>query len=444
MRKSKIIKRRNVYFLSAVFFASAILFYEAHPNHFYRDFAEREVQRLLPGGVRVEMERIEGGILRKLVLENVRVSSGNEASGVNIERVEVDYRIWYQLLGNTAFSRYLKNKRKITLYLGDKEKDLKTAFFELDGTTEALDAVGYVTFGEKEKVSLKGSIKKEGLSRLSINFKKGELDLEIEKIADEFKIKGRMSHVSFCGTDLIGNLEATFNTALVNCVKAEIVFRDIIINYRPFTKIIRLSLDYESDQGVLNITKFKIGDEIEGYGNIRGSEEAHIFLKWTVRELMLEEYYSTEKASERISGKMNGNFILKGAVREPELSAHFDVQNGNFGDLKFDSAIGNLKGKGAVISVNDSRILRGDGHITVDGEIDLSKLKEKKAFDGILFNNENFFVWEGWSITKERDESSVKAEKPLDKDFNLSFEARSEDMNAEEERYVGIEHKVKF
>jgi len=144
-----------------------------------------------------------------------------------------------------------------------------------------------------------------------------------------------------------------------------------------------------------------------------------------------------------------GKFTLKGPLKEARFLAHFDVQDGNVNGLKFDSIIANLEGKGPIISVaDDSRIIKEDGYMGLGGTIDLSKLKEKKAFDRITLGpGENFFVWEGWNVTQACEKPSMVAEKYLDEDFSLSFKSYTEDKEkeAEEEKYFfGVEHKVKF
>ena len=174
-------------------------------------------------------------------------------------------------------------------------------------------------------------------------------------------------------------------------------------------------------------------------------EPYHMFLNMSIINLPLEDYFVAQKPDETVSGTMNGTFTLKGPIRTAILAGHFDVQKGILGTLRFDSIIINLKGKGPVVSLYDSRIRKEDGYIILDGEADLSKLKEKKAFKSVFLGpGNNFFVWDGWSVTKANNDSSVSAEKFIEEDFKVSFKARTKDKESEEERFFGVEHKTKF
>ena len=105
----------------------------------------------------------------------------------------------------------------------------------------------------------------------------------------------------------------------------------------------------------------------------------------------------------------------------------------------------NMKGEGPVVSIDDSRIRKEGGYIILDGTIDFSKLRDGKAFDGINYGpGENFFVWEGWSVSKNYGTKSVTAEKILDKETTINFKAYSEETPTGEEHFLGVEHRIKF
>ena len=222
----------------------------------------------------------------------------------------------------------------------------------------------------------------------------------------------------------------------------------MIINYTPFNKTIKIFASYDRPKDMFNIIEFRVDDDIKGSGYVRPGQSHYVFLKWAVTDLVLEDYFAAKGNEERISGMMNGNFTLKGPIEEAELSAHIAIQDGTIGDLKFDSIIANLKGKGPLISIDDSRILKDGGHIMLGGTLDLSKLKEQKAFDGITFDvKENFFVWKGWSAMQASEDLSVKAEKSLGGDENLALSFKShmkKNAQQEEKHFLGVESRLKF
>ena len=360
MKRIRSIKRRDVGILNVLFFASVFLFYQTHADIFFKELTERQLEKVLPVGARVEISGIKGGV-----------------------------------------------------------------------------------FGIQD------------FSEIHITRDKGSVDLEIERENNHYEINGRANHINpvrwflsngvkFPDMDFIGEVSASIDVNAPGLTDARIVLKDIIINFSPFDKAIEIFLSYDRAKDTLNINKFKVSDEIEGYGYVRLAQPHYIFLKWTIKNLDLENY-AFHDGKNKISGRMFGTFTVKGPIKEPSLMAHLDVQNGSWDDFKVDSFIASLKGKFPLISIYDSRVYKGDGYMILGGEIDLAKSKDGKAFEGVsLEPGENFFVWDEWSVMKKPGDSSVKAEKSLDEEFNLTFKAGKNGREEKEEHFLGVEHKVKF
>ena len=379
--------------LNIVFFAAVALFYQTHANLFMKEFTEGEIEKLLPAGSIVEIGKIEGGILEDISARNIRITpKGDFKETFDIKEIDIDYRLWYPIFGRSPdFSDETPKHFRIT---------------------------------------------QAG----------GAIDISVEKIRGKFFIESKINHVKLQGVDLIALCQVELSTKKKQ-VNAHIILKNVIVNLHPFEKQIELFLSYDSAKKVLNIKKFKIGDEIQGQGYYKLSKSQKIFLKWMVVNLHLEDYFSKETFGESISGTMNGSFTLNGPAGAARLLGHLDVQAGNIGNMNFDSIIGNLKGIGPIVSIEGSRIRKGDGYIIIGGEIDFGKLKDRKAFDNVEMGaGDNFFVWDGWSVTKARKDSSVNAEKIVAKDFSISFKAHKskEDAILPEERFLGVERKVKF
>ena len=445
MKKSRFVRQRNLTILNVLFLASVLLLYETHTGLFLKEFAEHELEKFLPPGAHVAIGNMEGGIFRNLVSENVRIMQKKDTPLVNIERIEINYRLWHALLGKIPLFGNIPGQRKIILFVGQREDDFLKGFFELQGTPKELNVTGYLGSHKDERIFIKGTISEDGLSYFHIAQKKGTMDFQVKIEEKVVFLEGNIHHMELAGLDFVAHQKVRVDLADTNAIKVDIVFTNIIIDYLPFNRDVEMQVVLQRTKDMLGITKFKVGDEIEGYGHLRLTDPNYAFLKWTVTNLEVEDYFLSETGKENVSGTMNGNFTLKGALQSLELLAHAYVQSGNMGDIKFDSFIINLKGKGSLISLYDSRIRKEDGYIILEGEIDLSRLKEGKAFDGVFFNpGDKFFVWEGWSVSKEGGKSAIKAEKYLDEEFNLSFKVDTEEEKEEEEHFLGVEHKVKF
>ena len=333
--------------------------------------------------------------------------------------------------------------------MGGEKDSIISGFLELEPAADGIDISGYIGQDKNNRFFIKGSVKKDGLSQFRVTGKAGHIDVEVEKKNEKLEIRSKIKHIDFNGTDLIADANAFLEFDKQGFNEGRVEFKNVIIDYRPFNKDFEFLLNYDESRNLLNIKSFKVGSEIEGYGYINPSEPYYTFLLWRVTDLPLEEYFTSGEYAGNISGIMNGNFSLRGPIKEVGFLAHFDVQKGKIIDLKFDSLIANLKGKGPRISIIDSRICQDEGYIVLGGEIDFSKMKEGKAFDSILYGpGDNSFMWGGWNVMKLKKDSSIKAEKFLDDElFRVSFESRAENMDsmdAQEEHFLGVEHKAKF
>lgn len=448
MRRARYVKRRKTAVLNTLFLASMLLFYETHGGVFLRDFAVREVSKFLPEGSTVSIGAIEGGIFKNLVTENVRVYAEGKAPVFEMERMEIKYRLWYPLLKRIPGLNHLSEERKIIIFVGKEKKDLLKGFLEIEGTSEELDVSGYLGGAGKDTLFIKGVVNTKAPSHLRVTKKKGFIDLDVEKKKDLFLISGRINHMKLAEIDIVGEFVATVRTKNKNLIDTRLAFKNLIINYAPFKSDVEIFSSYDKEKEMFDISKFRIGDDLEGSGYAQARDPYYVFLKWNVTDLAIEDYYKPKEPKKSASGLINGTFSLKGPISEAEFQGHADVQNGSMGTIRFDSIIANLKGKGPVISIYDTRILKEGGYMTLEGDIDLSKIGEDKMFEGVSFSpGENFFIWDQWSVKKETGDSSlVKMEKALDKgeEFRLSFKSKPEKIKSEKEDFLGVEHKVKF
>ena len=359
MKRSRSAKLKKIYLFNILLLASVFLFQEARTNFFVRELSQWQLQRLFPSGTVVEIGNTGGGIFSNLVSENVSILPPEEiwqdAPGFNIKRVEVNYRLWYPLFGKMP-----------TLPDGEK-------------------------------------------SHLHIVQGKGSISAEIERENNKFTINGKINHLKIDGMDFIGEYNAIVDTGDKGSVNTRIAFKNIIINYTPFSKDIEVATSYNRIKGLLGIDDFKIGKEIKGHGHIGLTSPYDMFLKWTITDLNLKDYFPAENTNENISGKVNGNFILEGPAREAALLAHMDVQDGDFNGFTFDSAMGDLKGKGSLISIFDSRIRTEDTHFIFGGEIDLARLKDNNVFDGLFLKvDESAYGQSGAGAIGEHPDSTRK------------------------------------
>ena len=349
MRQARSIRRKKIYFLNILVLTTTFFFYGPHPNALFKKFTEWQVEKLLPKGARVDIGTIHGGIFKNIVSEDVRILLRPEAPALEVGKVELDYRLWYPLIGKIP------------------------------------------------------TVPEDGIHELSITNGKGAIDLVIKKENGKFTVTGRFNHINpfiylssekeaFHDVDLIGEYSASIHPNNGSLASAHIIFKNMIINYTPFEKDIEVFTSYERRNGILKITRFKVASDIEGYGHIMLNAPRRVFVRCTINDLMLEEYVPRKKignANVSIKGTMNGNFTLEGPLEDVRLLAHLNINEGNFDDFKFDSITASLEGEDSVIRVRECKIRKTDGYFKVSGEVDMRRIDEKDAFSMILLEEDN-------------------------------------------------------
>ena len=445
MRRSKTVKRKK-YILNTLFVATALLCFDANASYVFKSFAEKRLNSIVPEGIKLEIGSIRGGFFSNIVSEDVSVFSEKNKRSFTIKHVEINYKLWYALAEKLHFLERFKSDEKIILIFGNKKDDIVKGFIEFYGEDKIVDVIGSVKVNGYQDIAIRGAINLEGSSVLKLLTKEGSVDLKIEKKTNGLMLTSKITHIKVHKVDIIGECEALLNITEEGKILSEIDINNLIMNYIPLEKDFKISLEYDKEKNVLNILRFISSDEeIKGHGNFELSNLHNVFLKWEINDMNLARQFSSNDVKVKVGGVMNGNFMLKGPIEDMNLSAHADIQNGYYENTQFDSAIFNLTGKGQIIEFNDSRVIKEKGYMRLEGEIDLSKLGSNDAFSNFSIEpGENFFIWEGWSFTKEYEDSSVRAEKPLSDELNVSFKAYTDDDEEQENHFLGVEHKVKF
>ena len=162
---------------------------------------------------------------------------------------------------------------------------------------------------------------------------------------------------------------------------------------------------------------------------------------------------------------------IKGELPNPYVKIHFITGPGFFDDIAFESIRVTADGEYPLLYFRDSRINRETGHLTVEGKLDMRKLKEGALFDDVFIKSDKeTIIWEGWDITKKKMDNEVTLRKSINEDISVWYksylkdETKSEESSKDsieleyeifnnkslkmklnkEEEFFGLENKIKF
>ncbi|MEA3560404.1 MAG: hypothetical protein U9R31_01340, partial [Candidatus Omnitrophota bacterium] len=167
--------------------------------------------------------------------------------------------------------------------------------------------------------------------------------------------------------------------------------------------------------------------------------------------------------------QIKADFRLSGPLANPEVKGRFESKNGFLTKLgNYDSMNVNLNGNAKFLTIHESRIYRGKGSFTVDGEINFEK---KNIFEDIKVTAKSgILVWSGWEVSREKAGHEVRLGRDIGEDFRINFKTYLDEKTnsyhtgeheveleymlsneksfkmrmKEDENFLGLEHKIKF
>ena len=95
---------------------------------------------------------------------------------------------------------------------------------------------------------------------------------------------------------------------------------------------------------------------------------------------------------------------------------------GRLGTIGYENMILNLKGIGPILRVYESRLVREDSFLTLDGRVDIRELGSERFMEDITVStDEKTIVWEGWDISRAGDNGELTLSKGVDGGIKVGF-----------------------
>jgi|GEM_PF-2767679 len=224
-----------------------------------------------------------------------------------------------------------------------------------------------------------------------------------------------------------------------------------VLDYRPFKE---LEGEFSVEDRILKIASLKLGDDYDltGTVNLRSPYEINLALNIKDSNLSQLLLVSEVESESKINGRINGFIKTEGSLKNLLTTAKLECGRGHLGNLDYESMNVNLQGRGPVLKVADSRILRKEGYIVLSGEVDLRRLWSTEPYKGLAWTCGNeAIVWNGWNIMKETNSKEVEMKKGVgqEKEFMVTFKGYLNDEESwqdtqghKQDEAIGVEYKL--
>lgn len=462
--------------LLLIFFLALYLWIEEN----LKFFIERKLGQLLK--IDVEIGSVRGGILNNLVLLNLKLLPRHPSFNLprfETKKIRLNFRFRDILFGKIT----LKNILPLVIAKGKLSLG-KPLITELFAQITDSWCVGnfYLFGGTKMKFAGDIAISKDGLriDKLSIvrltqkgltpQQKRERINIEGEIDLSNFLVEVNLEHLQIRDLDLSTDIKIK-NKIAKGFVKGELSTSNSIIDFNPAKEI---KADYQLSASTLRLITLKWGREVRLSGIIELSEPTYVDLLLEISDVNLGELAflagAKEEEKEKITGLVNGKFVIKGFLPSPDIKGGLVSIDGNLGDVDYDQVKVNLEGKTPVVKIVDSWIRKEERYTLLEGEINLAKVGSGELFKNLeIIFDEKAMVWKGWDITRDSG-PELELGRDVGDDFRVRFktfmnnELLNEDVKGDEfgldykltedetlkmrlketEEFLGVERKLKF
>jgi len=201
-----------------------------------------------------------------------------------------------------------------------------------------------------------------------------------------------------------------------------------ILNYYPFDEA-KASCYIDTDG--FRLIYIKVGNSTSASGALMFSQaQPSGFLRVTVADFDIKKLsiLSKELEDALAYGRFSGEIFIEGSLDASKTTGKLQAHDGVFGNIKYEDMILNFDGEGPEIRVYDSRLIREDSFLTLEGRLDIRNIG-KMGFlkDVTISTDEQTIIWHGWDITKTAEDDNITLKKGLDGKVRVGFKKYMDD-----------------
>ena len=419
-------KHRKKRLLAVAMGLSVVYFLGFSQMHWVRDYATRKVEDFMGDKLTVEIGSINGGLFWDMTLQDVAFyAKGDQEDKVfRLERMEISYRIWSAILEKLGLARGQEHTLKYIGMYFSRENPFLRGFLKLYSYPDRIEIVGHVSpllFGKERRRGVKGVFMKREDSSYDCDLlwdgklkvtgilapQNRELSLEFTPLEDrkglvkisgaieetgDIRVYSRLDKVSVLGPEIIGDFWLDYRDS--ELPEFSVRCENLLVNKMPLWDF-KAKARFDPRDKTVFLDEVAWGKGIIFQGKVAAKEPYPADIKLLFKSLQLEDV--TEmfgRANEPLSGKVDGEIVFIGPLKEARVDGRLYIAEGIMGEMQFKSVFASLKGKLPVVRVVDARAVKECGNIIIAGEMDFSKFREGKTFEGVLFDTDNkVAVW---------------------------------------------------
>ncbi len=450
-----------------------------------KSLAEAKVEDALGGKVNFTIGSIDGGIIHPIVLNDIRVSQRDVSQltqSLVIDSIRTNYyaKDIINAIVGSALPPLLNKNSSAYINFSVKSGEIR-GFIGVLGDLSDSKIDGYLMLFNRGRINFSG------------HTKDGKFDFEVSpdghdmgsvrlsgalSQADVFKVDLKLNHLKLSGYDI--DCSAVMKNELINVsdapgqkrLEGKFETERLKLNYKPF---VDMKVAYKLTRDLIEVNSLSLGEIVKAYGSISLKEPRKIDITLLSNNVSLSWLLLTlgcNDATSILTGTMSGKFKFTGLMQKVNMNSTFDIRGGTIGPLSFDYMTATLKGEWPFLKIEDSRITRNSGYLSVTGELDLRHAGKSNMFDRLkLVTDDTAITWDEWNsrqgkdvtelsmkknivgqfgfgykkfVKEDRIDESLRDSDEVHFDYNLQANDSLKVKVAQDNDFFGFEHKDKF
>lgn len=229
---------------------------------------------------------------------------------------------------------------------------------------------------------------------------------------------------------------------------------------------IRGQLRWEEEQ--LIIDRFHWGSIYEVSGKVRTEFPGEIQLMADIVGADLSRGEGIFFPPKRMAGMMDGALEVSGVLPFPQVTGDLVLRDGHFGRFGYERCMIKMRGTWPLVQVEDSQIGSAQRWLKLQGQVDLRRLHHGELLRQLVAKADQEVIWQGWDVIREMASDEVHLARQLgrfrvnltkDEDTSFTYQEMPKDVELDyqvneqeqmklkmqgEERFLGVERKVKW
>lgn len=201
----------------------------------------------------------------------------------------------------------------------------------------------------------------------------------------------------------------------------DIYTESTILNYYPFDEF---EISCWVDESLLRLIYLKAGDSISASGVLSLGPPHRVFFKLNLADFDISRLLVISKEQDEpvASGKMSGQATLEGSLDELKTRANFGAKLGHIGTIDYKNMLLNMEGQGPILTIYDSRLIREDSFLTLEGMVDIRELGKERFLENLKISTDpHTIIWDGWDISKAAGQNELRLSKGVQGGVKVGF-----------------------